>query len=575
VRTGDLARLGRTVVQLQPGQIGHRVRLRGQRAALHWLPPSRRWLLSGPDPGTGPGWPTGFGPLDARIARGWPEATTLRMGEINLLGHTRTLAPRKRNGADWAAADWNQLDAPLLWRFHLYYWDWAWALATDRKRAEGRRVFSALWRSWHTAVTPGVGEAWRPYPAALRAWSFCGVHRALVEGSEIDAPFRAELAAHTGYLRRHLEADVGGNHLLKDLKALAGLSVFFGDEQLLEWTLNRLTGQLAVQVLPDGGHYERAPAYHCQVLADLVDVAALLRATDRALPAELPAAINAMRRWLGTVLSPAGEVPLLNDGFPVSQDLVAGLRPSAPPEAPLAELPDSGLVRATAGGWQLLADIGAPCPDELPAHAHADTLSCLAWVDKEPLLVDTGTSTYAAGATRAFERSTAAHNTAEIDHADSTEVWGTFRAARRARVYGTQAGVEDGTVTIEAAHDGYRRLRGHPQHRRRWVLTEQLLQIDDDVTGRGPHTVSLRWHLAPGAVLRLMPGGAKVRTPAGEFEVIVTATSQPALVAETADISTGFGSTTTAAVLACTVHAPLPVQICTTWHRTGQPQETS
>jgi uncharacterized heparinase superfamily protein len=574
VGTGDLARLGRTVVQLQPGQIGHRIRLRGLRAALHWLPPARRWLLSGPDPGTGPGWPAGFSPLDARVWRGWPGVATLRRGEISLLGQARPLAARKRHGADWAAADWNQLDAPLLWRFHLYYWDWAWALATDRKRAEARRVFAALWRSWHTAVTPGVGAAWRPYPAALRAWSFCGVYQALVEGSEIDAPFRAELAAHAGYLRRHLEADVGGNHLLKDLKALAGLAVFFADDQLLEWALERLTGQLAVQVLPDGGHYERAPAYHCQVLADLVDVAALLKAAGRELPGELPAAIGAMRRWLGTVLSPAGEVPLLNDGFPVSPELVAGLRPSAPPETPLAELPDTGLVRATAGGWQLLADVGAPCPDELPAHAHADTLTCLAWVDKEPLLVDTGTSTYAAGAARAFERSTAAHNTAEIDHADSTEVWGAFRAARRARVYGTRAGIEDGTVTIEAAHDGYRRLRGRPQHRRRWVLTGQLLQIDDEVTGRGHHTVSLRWHLAPGAALRLMPGGAEVSTPAGEFEVIVTATSQPALVAETADISTGFGTTETTAVLACTVQAPLPVRICTAWHRTGHPQET-
>ena len=138
-----------------------------------------------------------------------------------------------------------------------------------------------LWQSWQESVTPGRGDAWLPYPAALRAWSFCGLHRPLVAGSKIEGPFVASLAAHAGFLRRNLESDLGGNHLIKDLKALAGLAVFFADERLLGRALDRLDRQLAVQVLGDGGHYERAPAYHCQVLADLTDVARLLRATGR------------------------------------------------------------------------------------------------------------------------------------------------------------------------------------------------------------------------------------------------------------------------------------------------------
>jgi uncharacterized heparinase superfamily protein len=574
VGTGDLARLGRTVVHLQPGQIGQRSRLRAQRAAVRWLPPARHWLLSGPEPAAGSGWPNGFTPLDSRVWRGWPGVAPLRAGEIFLLGQTRPLAPSGDGPtASWDDADWAQDSAPLLWRFHLYYWDWAWALATERKRADARRTFAAIWSSWRDAVTPGRGVAWRPYPAALRAWSFCGIYRTLVAGSEIEAPFLAELSAHAGFLRRHLETDVGGNHLIKDLKALIGLAVFFIDGKLLDKTLGRLVRQLAVQVLPDGGHYERAPAYHCQVLADLIDVAGLLRATGREIPPELPVTIAMMRRWLGAVLSPTGEIPLLNDGFPVSPELIAAVRPAAPPEAMLLELPDSGLARAVAGGWQLLADVGLPCPDELPAHAHADTLSCLVYVDKEPLLVDTGTSTYGAGPERDFERSTAAHNTAEIDHHNSTEVWGAFRAARRARVHGLAASSESGTATIEASHDGYRRLRGRPVHRRRWTLSEQLLHVDDHVTGKGRHSVTLRWHLDPGARLRLIPGGATVSTPAGEFEVTITATSEPALVADTAPVGTGFGSTTAGPVLACTVQADLPVQISTAWRRADSRQE--
>ena len=215
-----------------------------------------------------------------------------------------------------------------------------------------------------------------------------------------------------------------------------------------------------MQVLPDGGHYERAPAYHCQVLGDLIDIVGLLHACGLDEQAGLRERIAAMRRWLGAVLSPGGDVPLLNDGFPVSRELLAELAPAPPPGGPLMLLPDSGLATAAAAGWRVLADIGPPCPRDLPAHAHADTLSCLVHVDGAPLLIDTGTSTYAAGAVRDRERSTCAHNTLEVGGRDSTEVWGAFRAGRRARVHGVSARVDagPGTVTVEAAHDGYRNL---------------------------------------------------------------------------------------------------------------------
>jgi uncharacterized heparinase superfamily protein len=469
--------------------------------------------------------------------------------------------------------------APLLWRFHLYYWDWAWALESAGWGTSARGVFGALWSSWHAAVMPGRGPAWQPYPAALRAWTFCGLYRALASGSQFEGPLRAELAALAGFLRRNLETDVGGNHLIKNLKALVGLAVFFGDDRLLARALGRLRRQLDVQVLPDGGHYERAPAYHCQVLGDLVDIARLLRAVGRDEQEGLPEKIAAMRRWLGLVLSPGGDVPLLNDGFPVSAELLAELAPPPRPDGPLQVLPDTGLALATAGGWHLLADIGPPCPRELPAHAHADTLSCLVHVDDAPLLIDTGTSTYAAGPVRDRERSTSAHNTLEVGHRDSTEVWGAFRAGRRARVRGVAAHVDPGyvtntgqdTVTVEAAHDGYRGLPGRPVHHRRWALRPDELRVDDTVTGEGRHDIVVRWHLAPGSRLRLIPGGAVVTRGTGEFIVTVsattTATEQAVLTSALAEVAAGFRSTAAAPVLACAIQPELPVRISTVWRR--------
>lgn len=573
MRAGEIPRGARTAAQLRPGQMGQRVRLRAQRMAMdHRVPLVRRWLLAGPDPASAAGWPTAFIPLDTAVWRDWTGGAALLAGELNLLGVTRTVAPVGESGvADWTAADWTMAGVPLLWRFHLYYWDWAWGLAASAA-GEPRAAFTPIWESWAAAVHPGCGPFWHPYPTALRAWSLCGIYPAMVRGGPLEGRFLRQLAVHAGFLRRSLETDVGGNHLIKNLKALIGLAVFFRDDALLRSASRRLRRQLAVQVLPDGGHFERAPAYHCQVLGDLIDLAGLLRAAGAAEPADLPATITAMRRWLGAVLSPAGDVPLLNDGFPVSQELLAAIRPAAPPGASLHVLPDTGLARATAGGWHLLADVGLPCPRELPAHAHADTLGCLVYVDSEPLLIDTCTSSYEPGPVRDHERSTAAHNTLEADQTDSTEVWGAFRAGRRARVTGLKAGTTGDAVTIEAAHDGYRHLPGRLTHHRRWQLRADELRIEDTVTGLGRHSIAVRWHLAPDTVLRLVPGGAVVTAKTGDFDVTVTVTAtaiDPDLTAEAAEIASGFGRTVQAPVLTCVMRSELPVRISTAWRRSA------
>jgi uncharacterized heparinase superfamily protein len=553
----DLAVLGRTVVHLRPAQLAHRVRLRTQQAGLRKFPEAGRLIMPGPAPATAVGWPDAARPVDALTPGRWPGLAELRTGKIRLLGLAREIG-------------WEHSDAARLWRFHLHYWDWAWGLAADQDRLAARALFARLWRSWQASAEFGRGDAWHPYPAALRAWSWCGLHRALVVGSDIESDFIDGLAAHTGFLRRHLEYDVGGNHLVKGLKALTGLAVFFADERLLRLALRRLTSELARQILPDGGHYERAPAYHCQVLADLVDVADLLRAAGRPPAGEITTAIARMRHWLAIVLTPGGQVPLLNDGYPVDRELIAALRPGpilASPDSPLLVLPATGLVRAVAGGWHLLADVGPPCPPSLPAHAHADTFGCLVHVDEVPLLVDTGTSTYEPGPVRRHERSTAAHSTVQVDGADSTEVWGVFRAGRRARVSGLAAHADAARITGEAVHDGFRGLRGRPLHHRRWSLTSDGLRVEDTVTGQGRHEIVIRWHLAAGSTVRVTDGTAFVTSPAGAFAVTVAATAPVALATETWAVAAGFGSTADAPVLTCRMDAALAVGITTVWSR--------
>src|SRR4030081_384112 len=99
--------LVRTVARLRPAQLAHRMRLRGQRAALTAWPAMGRRLLHGAYPAIA-GWPNGFWPVDARAPTAWPEYDALREGELTLLGVTRRLGE---------PPDWRQVDEPLLWRF--------------------------------------------------------------------------------------------------------------------------------------------------------------------------------------------------------------------------------------------------------------------------------------------------------------------------------------------------------------------------------------------------------------------------------------------------------------------------
>lgn len=478
-RVTQAALLARTVRHLKPAQVAHRLRLRGQKGLVQAAPRLARRLLARPVP-LAVGWPSGFVPVDARVPALWTPPDLLDEGRITLLGREASLE------------DWRSREHPQLWRYHLHYWDWAWSLARTEDATRGRRVFERLFRSWEQQTQFGRWDEWSPYVVSLRAWSWCGQYEQLVRGSAVDRGFVELLGLHQGYLRSHLELDVGGNHLIKNLKAMVGLAVFFADEEALRRALRLLERELRHQVLADGGHFELAPAYHCQVLGDLIDLDGLLGASS---PAWLAEAVLRMRRWLGLVLLPDGTVPLLNDGFPVDRGLLEALQPGPPSGEGLTLLRSTGFAVARRGAWFLLADIGDACPDELPAHAHADSLGFLLYKGAQPVVTEAFTSTYRLGSRRAFERGTAAHSTVQIDGEDSTEVWGAFRAARRARVTVRQSDDVGGLTRISASHDGFSRLPGAPSHVRTWALDRKGLRVEDHVEGAGRHRLQVRLYV--------------------------------------------------------------------------------
>jgi uncharacterized heparinase superfamily protein len=536
--------LARTTRNLRPAQVLHRVRLRAQRfppsrpvaaAVIDLLPQGDRQIA---------GWPATFIPLDLQLGEGFPSPEDNEQGRFSFLNEPRDLGRPIR---------WDPPGASRLWTYHLHYMEWAWSLACHPDRRWARQSFAELWRSWAGAGRFGQGDRWSPYVASLRAWVLCGTYDALSKGSDLQPEIDASLALHARFLRWHVEHDVGGNHLMKNLKALIGLGVFLGDERLLGAAMRELRRQLAVQVLADGGHFELSPSYHCQVLGDLIDIAELLSTTGRPEVPGLASAIESMRTWLGLMLMPDGDVPLFNDCVLVGGARISALRPGPPADGRLTVLPASGYVVVRPDDrLHLVADVGDPCPPDLPAHAHADCLSFELAAGGRRAVVDSGTSTYAPGRQRHHERSTAAHNTVVVDGADQTEVWGIFRAARLA--HGRLVRTEDDgrTVTVVASHDGYRRLPGSPLHQRTWRIGGQI-EITDEITGDGTHTIESRIHLAGAGMAKAAWSGP------GELQV----SEGPASYAD------GFGALHDGRVTAATWQGPLPVTVQVELHVNG------
>jgi len=537
----------RTARHLRPAQVAHRARLRSERlvfARLGGQLASRLRVEVAGDVG----WPAGFMPLDGQSAGGFPSAEANAEGRFRFLEEERALG---------AAGDWEQVAAPQLWRYHLHYFEWAWAFAVDADQPWASAAFRELWRSWRQGTTFGRWDAWSPYVVSLRSWGLCGLYAPLIADSPDAAAYVEDLALSAGYLRANLELDVGGNHLIKNLKALAGLGVFLGHDQLVELAVRRLEHELGVQILADGGHFERSPSYHCQVLGDLLDVNNLLAAAGRRPPLGLPDAVDQMRRWLGAMLMPDGDVPLFNDCTLVGERRLSLLEPAPRVEARVAVLEPSGYVVIRPDDrLHMVADVGPPCPPGLPAHAHADCLSFELAVDGRRVVVDSGTSTYAPGPQRDHERSTAAHNTVEVDGTDQTEVWGSFRAGRRARPRLERVADDGVSIEVAASHDGYRRLTGSPRHRRTWRVMPGQVQLVDDLCGEGVHAIAGRLHVSP----TVKPIGA---SRLGPVSVSIEG-GEPVL--ESCAVATGFGVVLPTSRLVFRADVTLPYRAITTIH---------
>lgn len=129
-------------------------------------------------------------------------------------------------------------------------------------------------------------------------------------------------------------------------------------------------------------------------------------------------------------------------------------------------------------------------------HGHADALSIEVALHGKTLLVDSGTYTYhETRELRDYFRSTAAHNTLEIDGLSSSEPGTAFSWKTRAEAKRNNWISTDRFDLFEGSHNGYERLSEPATHSRSILfLKNDYWVIRDLVDTKGEHNYSLNFH---------------------------------------------------------------------------------
>ena len=401
--------------------------------------------------------------------------------------------------------DWNNNSCSHLWIYNLHYFDF---LRSDLSNQTGNHWIER----WIKENPPGTHSGWDPYTSALRIVNW--VYWELA-GNQLSNAAIESLANQMRFLQKNLETHIQANHLLVDFKGIYFASTYFDGieaNQLRRFAATGLIEEIDKQFLQDGGHFELSPMYHGITTEDLIDVLSIQIAFPEVLKCEVDAKLNSILRqrlpkilrWLSEMRHPDGDYVLFNDAAcgiaPTPQCILdfaqrCGISPEAERKR-VSQQPHSGHIRILSEDLALFLDVGEIGASYQPGHAHADSLGFECSLFGYRFIVDSGTQEYAPGEVRNFQRSTAAHNTVEVNRLSSSQVWGAFRVARRAQPHNVEVTEDESEIQVSASHDGYRQINGGPIHKRQWFIRDKQLMVIDTLEGKTTNAIS-RFHLHP------------------------------------------------------------------------------
>ena len=448
---------------------------------------------------------------------------------------------------------WNDHKYSQLWRFNLHYFEWNRKLL-EKKLKTGKwpydpKFLRLLINDWIDNNKLGTGDGWHSYTISLRIRSWILFFRIcpdLLNQKIIDSLWK-----QVYWLYLNKEDYIGGNHWLENLIALlVGSLQFEGkkSEEIFEFAFQKLEKELNYQLLKDGGHFERSASYHLLILEGLIELGLILENINGLRPYWLLSSIGKMINWAYSIRLSNGKFPIFNDNPEITSDIdsiinfgvsylnkkkftTKGIKSilteiyrdsyennfqlkDLNKSKYLTQLIDTGWIIARDNkGLELIIKVGDSCPKYLPAHTHSDLLSFDLFKNGSPLIIETGTSIYGNNKDRYYERSAAAHNVFQlapfegykknkINWIEPIEVWGNFRAARKAKVIEKSCDhdLKNNIIWIRGSNDAYCRFGvNYIRNISLKISSEnktQLRVVDEVTCCRKMHWRQF-WHLGP------------------------------------------------------------------------------
>lgn len=318
--------------------------------------------------------------------------------------------------------DWNYDTYGKLWTYNLNYFDYLNQASISKQ--EGLALIYNYIRSEPTLI---VGK--EAYPTSLRLINWLKfVYRHQINDRKINDFMLCDL--HN--LNRNVEYHLMANHLLENAIALTIGGYCLNQQRIYEKGKKLLEHELSEQLCDDGGHYEKSVMYHQILLDRLLDCLNFMNGRDD--DHLLRKSITMMCSWLNKMTLSDGSIPHFNDSVPGMAPETAELKKYASTFGINTEegfLKDSGYRKFNFDKYELIIDGGNIGPTYQAGHGHNDAGSYVLYIRNAPFIIDTATSTYEANNRRAYERSVRAHNTTHPEEVEPSEIWGSFRIARR------------------------------------------------------------------------------------------------------------------------------------------------
>jgi len=384
--------------------------------------------------------------------------------------------------------NWDDEVYGKLWTYNLNYFDFLLQNGMDKE------VALELINNYISDINIRTNGL-EPYPISLRGINWI---KFLSFNSIKDQNIDDSLFSQYVYLSRQIEFHLLGNHLLENSFSLLFGAYYFQDYIFYKIAKKIITKELQEQILEDGSHFELSPMYHQIMLQRVLDCYNLVNNSpwqNKELMTLLGNTAAKMLSWLENITFSNGSVPMVNDSsFGIAPTTIELMKYASDLGVDSNNLPlsESGYRKIRKDNWELFIDVGNIGPDYIPGHAHSDTFNFLLHINKNPFIVEVGTSTYENSEKRLIERSTESHNTVKINKKNQSEIWSSFRVAERAKI---KELVESENI-ISAIHDGYKKYGIY--HKRTFSWEQSKIIIVDEILSKTNHNCEAYIHLYPG-----------------------------------------------------------------------------